>query len=198
MGEAELAENTALQAEHHTKAEATIDVKRQDKERAKSEEYVETVAFDPQQCLSTPNLQSSIVFYLRQLWVYNLTIHIMSNDHSIHNMWHEGQGGRGANQVGSAVFKFIMNLPVKVEHLILWSDTCGGQTKNAIINCALVTALSQKKSLKAIDQKFLVPGHTHLECDTDHAVIEERKKKAVEIHISRDWFNLVRGASNKF
>ncbi|KAK3916904.1 Signal recognition particle receptor subunit alpha-like protein, partial [Frankliniella fusca] len=196
--EIELNLKKSLQEEHHLKAQEAIDVKKKDKLRAKSEETVETVAFDLQQCLPTPNLPSSIVFYLRQLWVYNLTIHIMPSDQSLHNMWHEGEGGRGANQVGSALYRFIINLPDEVEHLILWSDTCGGQNKNEVINTALMTALNQKKTLKTIDQKFLVPGHTHLECDSDHAVIEERKKRSKEIHIPRDWYNLVRGASKKF
>ncbi|KAE8739086.1 hypothetical protein FOCC_FOCC015421 [Frankliniella occidentalis] len=186
------------QEKHHRAAETAIEKKREDKKKAQTEESVETVAFDLQQCLPTPNLASSIIFYLRQLWVYNLTIHLMSNGKSVHNMWHEAEGGRGANQVGSALYSFIMNLPDSTEHLILWSDTCGGQNKNSIINSALITALSCKKTLKIIDQKFLISGHTHLECDSDHATIEAKKKTAPEIHVPRDWYNLVRGASKKF
>ncbi|KAK3911487.1 Auxin-responsive protein IAA9 [Frankliniella fusca] len=186
------------QGNHHARAEEAIAQKKKDKQTAKLDETTETVAFDLQQCLPTPNIPSSIVFYLRQLWVYNLTIHIMSDDKSIHNMWHEGQGGRGANQVGSALYRYIINLPDNIENLILWSDTCGGQNKNALINCALMVAMAHKKTVKKIDQKFLVPGHTHLECDSDHALIEEKKKQAQEIHVPRDWFQLVRGASKKF
>ncbi|KAE8741241.1 hypothetical protein FOCC_FOCC013228 [Frankliniella occidentalis] len=191
-------ENKQQQTLHHLKAEAAIEQKKADKAKAKENVTVETITFDLQQCLPTPSLSTSIIFYLRQLWVYNLTIHIMSTGHSIHNMWHEAEGGRGANQVGSALFKYILSLPDEVEHLIMWSDTCGGQNKNSIINSALVTALSRKKTLKVIDQKFLVPGHTHLECDGDHAVIENKKRQAPEIHVPRDWYNLVRNASKKF
>ncbi|KAE8741426.1 hypothetical protein FOCC_FOCC013026 [Frankliniella occidentalis] len=196
--EEEKEENLLKQQLHHKKSQDAIDQKKADKEKAKRDESTETIAFDLQQCLPTPHLSTSIIFYLRQLWVYNLTIHVMSTGKSIHNMWHEGEGGRGANQVGSALVKFISALPDQVERLILWSDTCGGQNKNGIINSALIFALSQKKTLKFIDQKFLVSGHTHLECDGDHAIIENKKKHSSEIHLPRDWYNLVRNASNKF
>jgi hypothetical protein len=43
-------------------------------------------------------------------------------------------------------------------------------------------------SLDIIDQKFLLPGHTHLECDVDHAQIA-KKHNTFEIMIPRDWYN---------
>ncbi|KAK3924206.1 Pituitary homeobox 3 [Frankliniella fusca] len=196
--EQEKEENLLKQQLHHKKSQDAIEQKKADKAKAKTSETTETIAFDLQQCLPTPHLSTSMVFYLRQLWVYNLTVHTMSTGKSVHYMWHEGEGGRGANQVGSALFHYISALPDQVERLILWSDTCAGQNKNGIINSALITALSQKKTLKFIDQKFLVSGHTHLECDSDHAIIENKKKHISEIHLPRDWYNLVRNASNKF
>lgn len=46
--------------------------------------------------------------------------------------------------------------------------------------------------------KFLIPGHTHLECDVDHAVIERAKKRCkFAINHPRDWYQLVRTAGNK-
>ena len=183
---------------HHRKAEIAINEKKHDKDLAEGDKSRRTIAFDLQQCLPTPYLNTSVVFYKRQLWVYNLTIHSCGEGTSVHNMWHEGEGERGANQVGSALYQYLMDLPDNVEQVTLWSDTCGGQNKNSVINCALITVMSRKKTLKMIDQKFLIPGHTHLECDTDHAVIEEKKKRADQIHIPRDWFSLVRNASSKF
>ncbi|KAK3933196.1 Vacuolar membrane-associated protein IML1 [Frankliniella fusca] len=60
-----------------------------------------------------------------------------------------------------------------------------------------MVAMAHKKTVKKIDQKFLVPGHTHLECDSDHALIEEKKKQAQEIHVPRDWFQVVRRAMKR-
>lgn len=113
-------------------------------------------------------------------------------------MWHEGEAERGPNEVGSALYKYLMNLPDTVEEVTLWSDTCGGQNKNSIICATLQTVLQRKLTLNIIDQKFLVSGHTYLDCDTDHSVIENKKRVAKNIHIPRDWFNLVANASKKF
>jgi hypothetical protein len=183
---------------HHRMWEKAVEVKRQDKEEAREDNKKHVVAFDMQQCLPTPHLRTSVVFYKRQLWVYNCTIHDCGSKNSVQNMWHEGEGERGPNQIGSCLYYYIKELPDNVEELTLWSDTCSGQNKNSIVTAALATALSQKESLKLIDQKFLVPGHTHLECDSDHSIIEGKKRKAADIHVPRDWFTLVRNASPKF
>ncbi|KAK3931206.1 Dihydroorotase [Frankliniella fusca] len=183
---------------HHTKWKLAQEIKNKDIKEAKKNEKVEVICFDLQQCLPTPHLQTSIIFYKRQLWVYNLTVHICSNDRSVHNMWHEGEGERGPNQIGSALYHYALGLSDDIEHLVLWSDTCGGQNKNSIVTAALQTILKHKQSLKVIDQKFLVPGHTHLECDRDHSVIEAKKKQATSIFVPRDWFNLVETANKKF
>lgn len=37
--------------------------------------------------------------------------------------------------------------------------------------------LDEKKTIKEIHHNFLVPGHTHLECDSDHATIERFVKQ---------------------
>uniref|UniRef100_A0A1B6ERS8 Uncharacterized protein n=1 Tax=Cuerna arida TaxID=1464854 RepID=A0A1B6ERS8_9HEMI len=71
-------------------------------------------------------------------------------------------------------------------------------------------ALSQKENLKVIDQKFLLPGHTRLECDSDHARIERSKKRLgsagsstnkegekLRIMVPRDWCQFVRSVSGR-
>lgn len=69
-----------------------------------------------------------------------------------------------------------MQETVKTE--ILYSDTCEGQNKNLHVACMFTYLLQVKPSLTEIHQKFLVPGHTRIECDADHSVIETQKKKA--------------------
>lgn len=57
---------------------------------------------------------------------------------------------------------------------------------------------STSKTLNTADQKFLLPGHTLLECDVDHAKIERSKKYAdVSIMVPRDWFQFVRTVRGK-
>jgi hypothetical protein len=57
-----------------------------------------------------------------------------------------------------------------------YSDTCGGQNRN--MNIAIMTSVaiqSHHPSLEVTDQKFMLPGHTHMECDVDHARTEKAK-----------------------
>lgn len=166
----------AEQELHHRKAEKAKHQKQVDTEECMHDPSKLVLAFDLQQCLPTPHLQTSVVSYKRQLWVYNLTIHNCKNGTSVHHMWHEGEAERGSNEVGSALYKYIMDLPAEVEELTLYSDTCGGQNKNSVINAALQTALSHKDTLMQINQKFLVAGHTHLDMQIMQLLRRKRKR----------------------
>ncbi|KAK3931979.1 5-methyltetrahydropteroyltriglutamate--homocysteine methyltransferase 2 [Frankliniella fusca] len=75
----------------------------------------------------------------------------------------------------------------------MYSDSCSGQNKNSHMCASLISAVNDHPSLETIDHKFLVPGHTFMECDQIHAQIEKKKKKVTsEIHHSDSWFNFVR------
>lgn len=46
--------------------------------------------------------------------------------------------------------------------------------------------------MEIIDYKFLESGHTDMECDNDHSIIEKaRKCENPTIHHPADWFELV-------
>ncbi|KAJ8884838.1 hypothetical protein PR048_011034 [Dryococelus australis] len=51
-----------------------------------------------QQYLLTLSVQSSVAFYKRQLWPYNLTVHDC-DDGQTYYLWHEGMAGRRPNEV---------------------------------------------------------------------------------------------------
>lgn len=59
--------------------------------------------------------------------------------------------------------------------------------------------LEEHTSIEVIDHKFLVVGHTHLECDTVHAQIEKNKKNSYfSIYHPHDWANLISATNNKY
>ncbi|CAG9840034.1 unnamed protein product [Diabrotica balteata] len=91
----------------------------------------------------------------------------------------ELQGGKGSDQIASCILKKLLQLPTSVEQVITYSDTCGGQNRNINMAVMFMYALAKNDHLKIIDQMFLLPGHTRLECDSDHALIEPAKKDLV-------------------
>lgn len=184
--------------QHHSAADEAYLDKARSKDLAKTDPAINCVSFDLQQCLPTPFLNSSVAFYKRQLWTFNLTVHNLGTSDVVCYMWHEAEGGRGGNQIATCLFKYMASLPQEVKRIILYSDTCGGQNKNSHVCAMFLTAIQINPNLEIIDHKFMVSGHSHMECDVDHSMIEKQKKK-LEFPISHphDWYNLVRSTGKK-
>lgn len=90
-------------------------------------------------------------------------------------MWDETRGNRGGNEMGFAILKWgdaaIHNSAV--EELTIWSDNCYGRNNNtALITCLFYVL--QKHPQMRINQKFLLRGHTHMETDSAHALVEKK------------------------
>lgn len=69
----------------------------------------------------------------------------------------------------------------------MYSDTCGGQNKNSHI-AAMCLVVMQNSTLETLDKKFLIPGHKHIESDSDHSIIEKINKTYNEqIEHPQDW-----------
>ncbi|KAK3919244.1 Polyprotein P1234 [Frankliniella fusca] len=187
----QLEEIKAERDAHHAKSQQAYDSKKLDKKKMNEQNIV--ASFDLQQVLYCPHLTCGKVFYKRQLSVYNLTVYDCFNKTGINHMWSEIDAGRGAYEIASCLSKFISSVPAGVQKLTLWSDSCSGQNKNSIICASLISAVASHQSLETIDHKFLVPGHTHMECDRIHAQIEKRKKvTSYELHRPTNFYDFVK------
>ena len=82
--------------------------------------------------------------------------------------------------------------------MTFYSDSSGGQNKNSRATATFLTVMASGK-IKQIDHKIMVVGHTHMEVDTDHSLLERKKKqRSVPIYLSHNWYQLIRLILSKF
>ena len=161
-----------------------------DKQAAKENPGVHTVTFDLEAVLTTPCTLVSQLYYMRKLNVYNLSIYSLSDSKGYAYVWDEVNGRRGANEIATCLYKYLMNLPNTKTHVILYSDSCRGQNKNHIVASSLLHILANSQSLQIIEHKFLVSGHTQMECDSMHSAIE-KCKKVISVYAPSQWHMVI-------
>ncbi|KAJ2940817.1 hypothetical protein O0L34_g5819 [Tuta absoluta] len=165
---------------------------------AKTDEFTETLTFDLEKTLPLPRISTNIVFYKRQLWVYNLGIHSGSDDQAHCNVWVEGEAGRGAQEVGSCLIKHLLEgLKPNVKHVIFWSDSCGGQNRNIKLTLMLKALLHSHPTLEKISLRFLESGHSFLPNDTDFGRIECALKLQQRLYTPEDYMEVMKHCKQK-
>lgn len=106
-----------LKEVHVKKADNAYEYKRFDKDSSKKNMNIKAFVFDLQQCLPTPFLRTSVTFYKRQLWTFNLTVHDLEDDTSKCFMWHEGIAKRGGNEIASCVYKQLRSMKTLLKYV---------------------------------------------------------------------------------
>lgn len=175
---------------HLRKVDAAKTALDSDIENAKNDSTSIIICMDLQQALPTPKLETSIVFYKRQLWTYNFCIHDMVTNASYMFLWSEDTAKRGSEEIMSCVFKFVSTLPASVRNLIIYSDSCCGQNKNfgAVVFWLFLIHTGR---FDTIQHKFLVSGHTFMACDRDFGLIEQEKKRRQNIYTPQQYVDVV-------
>ncbi|KAG8324068.1 hypothetical protein J6590_108778 [Homalodisca vitripennis] len=204
-GDLNTAEKASIKSEyndHLTESVSRYDLKNIDTKTAQENPNHKVLTGDLQKCLATPLITSGLSFYKRKLWTLNFTLYD-SSDSSVHCvMWDETKGARGGNEIASALLKWADEvLPgTQVDEITIWTDNCYGQNKNKAVLMCFFWILKKYPQLNKITQKFLLKGHTHMEADTVHALIERKRKKTQNMTILTpwDWQQLVRQTSNKY
>lgn len=147
------------------------------KANAKSENSKTAVfTMDTQAVLLSPMLNASALYYRTKLKVHNFTLFNLVTLQGYCYLWDETEGGLNADEFTSIISKFIRTEVdgTKYDHIIMYSDGCTFQNRNAILSNALLQVSHQTGF--TITQKFLEKGHTQMECDSMHATIEKRLK----------------------
>lgn len=192
-------ELTEKHRKHIKEAENAQHLRREDFKTAKERNEYECLTFDLEKTLPLPRIPTNIVFYKRQLWVYNAGVHSGSENRGYCYVWAEGTAGRGSQEVGSCLMKHINEKHVssKVKHLILWSDSCGGQNRNIKLTLMLKSILHSSEHLTDITLKFLYTGHSFLPNDSDFSDIESALKHQQRMYLPSDYINVMKNCRKK-
>ncbi|ESO98020.1 hypothetical protein LOTGIDRAFT_174457 [Lottia gigantea] len=100
--------------------------KSSDKLRATKDSNFISTTFDLQSVLQLPNTNASLLYYSRKLSLYNLCIYNAAkpNDAFCY-CWNEVQAGRGSNEIGTAVYNWLSDLPSNIREAIKSSTNTG-------------------------------------------------------------------------
>jgi len=186
--------NTALKQ----RAEQAFDAQRRDRLRAQSSDDIYMITFDLQKTLPLPKLSTSVAFYLRQIWLYNVGIHLTCKGRSqpYFSIWTEADGGRGCSEISSSILAFVdCNIP-KGSQLTALSDSCCGQNKN-FFTLTVWQYLVKCEKLKAVDHKFPECGHRYLDSDRDFAHIEQKVREVSNVYDVDQYHNIMAQSQQK-
>lgn len=149
------------------------------------------VTFDLQKNLCLPKLNVTEAYYSRQLWLYNLGIVIHDVYQSKRNIffytWLESQGGRGSNEIISALSNFLRRIHKRIQRrgykkLALFSDSCAGQNKNATMIAYLLKYVNSKMNVfREVSFTFPIRGHSYMPPDRVFGRVEKeiRRKECI-------------------
>lgn len=143
------------------------------------------VIYDLEAVLQCPRGDTSAFYYKSKLNSYNLTLtELLNGDKKAYEnvhcyFWTEVDAKRGANEIGSCVWKYLQYMCSKdadPKEIIFYSDNCCGQNKNKYIATLYLYAVTHL-NINSITHKFLIRGHTQNEADSIHSLIEREVKK---------------------
>lgn len=117
---------------HQSEKKMSREEKASDKNKI-SETFV-VACFDMQAVLPLPKGEISIFYYKSKVNVMNLTVTEIESEDACCYVWHEGEGGKGAIEVTSCIFKYLEEKSKAVNNedleITFYSDNCGAQNKN--------------------------------------------------------------------
>lgn len=123
-----------------------------------------------------PYCQASVLYYKIKLAVHNYTVYNLSTHETICYWFDESQCDLVASIFASSLVDTIeKKLNTSLKPVIIYTDDCTAQNRNSVLSNALLH-LSIKYNID-ITQKYLEKGHTQMECDSVHNVIERKMKK---------------------
>lgn len=181
---------------HLDQKERVRNEKRNDKlQAASSNGKLVCASFDLQQVLLVPyDPKNSALFYKRRLSTYNFTIYNMGSKQGNCFMWNETTGGRGSCEIASCIHVYLISLPTETAEVTFYSDRCGGQNLNKFVAAMFMITVQDVEHIEKIDHKFLLSGHSEMECDSMHSAINTELKRVGQASWPEEMVQIARNA----
>uniref|UniRef100_A0A0A1XN62 DUF7869 domain-containing protein n=1 Tax=Zeugodacus cucurbitae TaxID=28588 RepID=A0A0A1XN62_ZEUCU len=152
------------------------------------------LCMDMQAVKLIPQSKANASYYKMKLQVHNFTIYNVITHKSDNYVWDETEGSLVASTFATIVIKHIkkeiLNTP-NIHHFIIYSDGCFYQNRNAVLSNALISFCVVNHI--TIEHKYLVVGHTQMECDSTHSLIQ-RKMNNKQINLPSQLVQLMKDA----
>lgn len=148
---------------------------------------------DLQSVLLAPNTEANAMYFKTKLTVHNFTVYNLASGAVSCYVWNETEGGMTANEFASCILHYLEHMD-KHEQIVIFSDGCTYQNRNVILANALQHFVNSSGT--CIQHKYLVCGHTHMEVDNSHSLIE-RALAGRTINVPYDYVNVMEQARNR-
>lgn len=169
--------------------------KHKDADTIKSkEDSCHVFVMDVQAVKMCPVNNANKFYFKTRLKVHNFTIYNLKNHECCNYWWSEIEGSLCSSVFATIIIDHLHEYCRDDLPIIIWSDGCSYQNRNNVLSNALLQYAVQQR--KVITQKYLEPGHTQMQCDAVHSLIE-RKLKNKEIVMPYDYVRLTREARQK-
>lgn len=195
-------EKQRLQVEYDTHL-VEKELSRAEKEQDKMKgSRVVVAVYDLQATMPCPRGDVSNFYYISKVNVLNFTITDLKTKDVYCNVWHEGHGNRGVNEIATCVWNYLNQIDTKADQsidVIFYSDNCCGQQKNRFMISMYMLAVNRLKNIRSITHKFPIKGHTQNAGDNCHSLIERKIKKSLRsaaIYSPAQYFTLIRTAKS--
>lgn len=164
-----------------------------DKLNAKSGK-IKSFTVDVQAVQMIPFLPAGSLYFKQKLKCHQFTVYNIGNGDTVCYVWHEGEGGMDGNVFASCLIDFLKNEIDLSTPIVFYSDGCSAQNRNVTLANALYQFANQENI--TIYQKYLVKGHTQMECDSVHSTIEKQKKNR-ELYVPANFVQIIQEARLK-
>lgn len=179
---------------HQMRKVESREEKERDKKRAEESNEIVVFAVDVQKVLTCPNIKASSAYYKTKLKVHNWSVYNLASSDGTCYVWHEGNGDLDSNVFASMLVKFLskeLENNLQVKEIVIWSDGCIYQNRcENVANALLHFSLAKNVT---VYQKYLEVGHTQMEVDSMHSMIEKKIKKQ-EHFVPADYVRAIREA----